>query len=124
MNAVEILSAIVCGFALAWTVLVTVLVSKALQSMVLYAERAHIRAQKNVDQAFDRLMARDYSDFKTYQLAESTEGGYTPPEETKYIEVPKTPLRRDGPPWSREEPELPEFEDFDKDDTELIHGEE
>jgi hypothetical protein len=122
MNAVEILSAIVCGFALAWTILVTLLVSKALQSMILYAERAHIRAQENIDKSLDRLMARDFHDFKTYEMAENTEGGYTPPEETKYVEVPKTPLRRDGPPWSREEPDLPAFEEFDQDETEITDG--
>jgi hypothetical protein len=51
-------------------VLVTVTFSRTLQKSLDNADRVHERSNKQVGSVLDRLMAKDFEDFKVYDLGE------------------------------------------------------
>lgn len=55
-------------------ILVTVTFSRSLQRAVDHADRVHNRSTDTLQTVLDRLMAKNFEEFKTYDLGESGHG--------------------------------------------------
>lgn len=64
-------------------VLVTVTFSKSLQRVADHADRVHERSDKSLHKVLDRLMAKNFEEFKIHDLGEGELGSVTyPPGES------------------------------------------
>jgi hypothetical protein len=62
------------------TVLVTVTFSKSLQRVADHADRVHDRSVTQLSGVLDRLMSKNFDEFKAYDLGERAHGEFVEPD--------------------------------------------
>lgn len=81
MSGAEIAGTVVIAFLIVWGILITVLFLKALEGALNHADRIHERNATQLETTLDRLMAMDFTEFKSAQYTEHAPAGeYVEPD--------------------------------------------
>src|SRR5207237_6620533 len=72
--------------------------SRTIQSVLKHADNVHVRAQVHLDSVLDRLLAKNFEEYKLYQATEEAEdGSFEMPESGELDQEDTVVLTRPGP---------------------------
>jgi hypothetical protein len=80
VTVLSVLSSVI-GVLLFGIALLTVVFSRSLRKSLDHADRVHERSQEALQSVLDRLMAKNFEEFKTFTMSEGVHGDFVRPDE-------------------------------------------